>query len=381
MTLLAAGKYVRTIALSLTVLSVLYIGAFVYQLGARVPAEYWIYETQIVKRELLAQHRNKKKILFVGGSSTFFGIDAGRIEQSLGIHTLNLGVSIGRPFAVMVNEIAPYLESGDIVIFPLEYEHYRSETSYTEWFTNQVMAWDPDYFWQLNAAEKARFMFSVLPQRVLLGVMIKTAGSYIDSVQARQLKPPTQILRLVHEAWSQPNYSPSKMYSFLNNDPHGDAIMRTPEPTVVSTEDPYELDLDFIDSGYFWSALQEFVAGCRSKGVLVYFAWPPVVKGKLDFHSPRVKRAVTEIMGRLKGMAIPFLGTPSNFQYDSGDFTDSLYHLSLQGRAEHTSRLLGYLMKEQGVFLVNEDPRSTNTSSLGTAHLGITNNGTATVSP
>ena len=224
-------------------------------------------------------------------------------------------------------------------------------------------------------------MFSVLPQRVLLGVMIKTAGSHIDSVQARQLKPPPQILRLVHEAWSQPNFSPSKMYSFLNNDRHGDAIMRTPEPTVVSTEDPYELDLDFIDSGYFWSALQEFVAGCRSKGVLVYFAWPPVVKGKLDFHSPRVKRAVTEIMGHLQGMAIPFLGTPSNFQYDSGDFTDSLYHLSLQGRAEHTSRLLGYLMKEQGVFLVNEDPRSTNTSSLGTAHLGITNNGTATVSP
>lgn len=380
MTLLTAGKYVSAIALSLTVLSVLYIGTFVYQLGAHVPAEYWIYETQIVKRELLAQHRGKKKILFVGGSSTFFGIDAGRIEQSLGIHTLNLGVSIGRPFDVIVNEIAPYLQMGDIVILPLEYEHYRSETTYTEWFSNQMMAWDPDYFWQLNVAEKVRFMFSVLPQRVFLGVITKAAGSYIDSVKARELKPSTQILRLVHEAWSQPNYSPSKMYSFLNNDRHGAAIMRTPEPTVVSTGDPYELDLDFIESRYFWSTLQEFVLGCRSKGISVYFAWPPVVKGKLDFHSPRVKRAVAEIMRRMQDMAIPFLGTPSNFQYDIEDFTDSLYHLTREGRTEHTSRLLGYLMKEQGVSVVNE-AGSTNTSSLGTAHMGITNSGTATVSP
>lgn len=381
MTLLTAGKYVGTIALSLTVLSALYIGAFVYQLGAHVPAEYWIYETQIVKRDLLAQHRGKKKILFVGGSSTFFGIDAERIEQSLGIHTLNLGVSIGRPVAVMVNEIAPYLQLGDIVIFPLEYEQYRSETTYTEWFTNQMMAWDPDYFWQLNVAEKVRFMFSVLPQRVLLGVITKAAGSYIDSVRARALKPSTQILQLVHEAWSQPNYSPSKMYSFLNNDRHGAAIMRTSEPTVVSTEDPYELDLDFIESRYFWSTLQEFVAGCRSKGISVYFAWPPVVKGKLDFHSPRVKRAVAEIMRRMQDMAIPFLGTPSDFQYVIEDFTDSLYHLTLQGRTEHTSRLLGYLMKEQGLSVVNEAAGSTNTSSLGTAHVGITNSGPATVSP
>jgi hypothetical protein len=83
----------------------------------------------------------------------------------------------------------------------------------------------------------------------------------------------------------------------------------------------------------------------------------------------------------MQDIAIPFLGTPSDFQYVIEDFTDSLYHLTLQGRTEHTSRLLGYLMKEQGLSVVNEAAGSTNTSSLGTAHVGSTNSGPATVSP
>lgn len=370
-----------TIALSLSVLSVVYIGVFVYQLGALVPAEYWIYETQIVKHELLAQHRDKRKILFAAGSSAFFGIDSGRIEQALGIHTLNLGISIGRPFDVIVKEITPYVQSGDIVIFPLEYEQYRSATTYTDWFTNQMMAWNPGYFWQLNTTEKTRFMFSVLPQRVLLGVITKVAGSNFESVQARELKPPTDILGLIRAAWSQPHYRPQKMYSFLNNDRHGDAIIRTPEPVVVSTEDPYELDLDFIESSYFWSTLQDFVAQCRAKGVSVYIAWPPVVNGKLDFHSTRVTRAVREITRHTQEMGIPFLGNPSDFQYDIGHFTDELYHLTVQGRAEHTTRLLGYLMNEQRVFRANEHASATKTASHGTAHLGLTNRTNTPLSP
>ena len=80
MTLSAAGKYLGIIALSLSVLSFLYIGAFVYQLCSLFPAEYWIYETQIVKRELLAAHRDKRKILFVAGSQPIFAIGVGLVD-------------------------------------------------------------------------------------------------------------------------------------------------------------------------------------------------------------------------------------------------------------------------------------------------------------
>lgn len=111
-------KYVGVIALTLVLLALLYSGAFFYQLGALVSAEYWIHDAQILKRDLLAQNREKQKLLFVAGSSAFFGIDSDRIEQVLGISTINVGVSMNRPFDYILKEIAPYIAPGDIVVLP-----------------------------------------------------------------------------------------------------------------------------------------------------------------------------------------------------------------------------------------------------------------------
>jgi hypothetical protein len=139
-------KYVGVIALTLVLLALLYSGAFFYQLSALVSAEYWIHDAQIVKRYLLAQNREKRKLLFVGGSSAFFGIDSKRVEQVLGISTINVGVSMNRPFDFILKEIAPYIASGDIVVLPLEYGNYSPGTPYSDWLTNQIMAWGPGLF-------------------------------------------------------------------------------------------------------------------------------------------------------------------------------------------------------------------------------------------
>lgn len=339
-------KYVGVIALTLVLLALLYSSAFFYQLGALVSAEYWIHDAQIVKRDLLAQNREKQKLLFVAGSSAFFGIDSDRIERVLGISTINMGMSMNRPFDFMLKEIAPYIAPGDIVVLPLEYGYYSPGVPYTEWLTSQIMAWDPDYFRDLEPREKLEFMFSVVPQRVLLGAITKAMGERLESVRARRLKIPQEILSLVRDAWSQPDYHPEKIYSFLNIDPHGDARLRTPEAPRPFSKDPYELDVDFVESTYFWGNLRDFVLSCHARDIAVYIAWPPVVKNELDFTSPRVSNSIRQITGRLHDMRIPILGHPSDFQYDARWFTDHIYHLTPEGRAEHTTRLLSYLMAE-----------------------------------
>lgn len=343
-------KYVGVIALTLVLLALLYSGAFFYQLGALVSAEYWIHDAQILKRDLLAQNREKQKLLFVAGSSAFFGIDSDRIEQALGISTINMGLSMNRPFDFMLKEIAPYIAPGDIVVLPLEYGYYSPGVPYTEWLTNQIMAWEPDYFRHLEPREKLEFMFSVLPQRVLLGAITKAMGERLESVRARRLKNPQEILSLVRDAWNHPDYHPEKIYSFLNIDPHGDARLRTPEPPRPFSKDPYELDVDFVESTYFWGNLRDFVVSCRARDIDVYIAWPPVVKGRLDFNSPRVSHYLREITGRMNELGASILGKPSEFQYGPEFFTDNIYHLTSQGRAEHTSRLLGSLRGEPAVF-------------------------------
>jgi|GEM_PF-1818071 len=350
MTMSLPTRYLGTIALTLALGAVFYIGTFLYQIGALVSAEYWIYDAQVVKHELLARNQDKNKLIFAAGSSAFFGIDSQRVEQALGMPTINLGLHIGRPVHFLLNEMTPYLKRGDVVVLPLEYEHYRSMTPYSDWFTNQVMAWYPEYFWQLETTEKLRFLRSVLPQRVLLGVLAKLMGDHLERVQSRERKNPSDILRLVHAAWNNHAHQPDKMYSFLNLDPHGDAIVSTPEQPLEYSGNPYKLDLDFIESGYFWGALQEFFVNCQARGIQVYITWPPTMKDRLDLTSPRIQPSVRAIADKVRKLGIPILGNPSDFQYDAELFTGSIYHLTPQGRAEHTNRLLSYLAAEPGAL-------------------------------
>ena len=120
MTMSLPTRYLGTIALTLALGAVFYIGTFLYQIGALVSAEYWIYDAQVVKHELLARNQDKNKLIFAAGSSAFFGIDSQRVEQALGMPTINLGLHIGRPVHFLLNEMTPYLKRGDVVVLPLE---------------------------------------------------------------------------------------------------------------------------------------------------------------------------------------------------------------------------------------------------------------------
>lgn len=346
MTITLPTKYLATIALTFAIGSLAYVGAFLYQMGALVSAEYWLHDAQVVKHELLAQHRDQKKIIFAAGSSAFFGINSHQVEQALGIPTINLGLHIGRPVHSLLGEMAPYLRRGDIVVLPLEFEHYRSTTPYSPWFTNQIMAWNPDYFWQLEIAEKLKFLRSVLPQRVLLGVMAKLTGESLERVRTRTLSAPDEILARVRAAWNNKDHHPDKMFSFLNLNPQGDAIVSTPEHPLEYHGNPYKLDLDYVEPAYFWNALQDFFLNCQARGIQVYLAWPPTMKNRLDLASPRLQNSVRAIVGKAHTLGLPILGTPADFQYDDDLFTGSIYHLTPQGKAEHTRRLVGHLMAE-----------------------------------
>ncbi len=340
------ARYLGTVALTVLVGALLYLGGFLYQMGALVSAEYWLYDAQVVKQELLAKHRERSKIIFTAGSSAFFGIDSQEIERRSGIPTINLGLHIGRPVHILLSEMVPYLTRGDIVILPLEYEHYRGETPYTDWFTNQIMTWHPDYFWQLDTTEKLKFVRSVLPQRVLVGVLTKLMGDHLERVRTRALKSPEEILDRIRAAWNNPDHHPDKMFSFLNLNPHGDAIMTTPESALEYTGNPYQLDLDFVEPEYFWSTLQDFFANAQARGVQVYIAWPPTMKSKLDLTSPRLHNTVQAIANKVRKLGIPILGAPSDYQYNADMFTGNIYHLTSQGKAEHTNRLLDRIKKE-----------------------------------
>lgn len=339
-------RYLGTIVLIFSLGILTYTLAFFYQMGAHVSAEYWLHDAQVVKQELLAQRQHQNKIIFSAGSSAFFGIDSQEVEKRLGVPTLNLGLHIGRPVHFLMAEMVPYLTRGDIVVLPLEFEHYRAATPYTDWFTNQVMSWYPDYFWQLDVTEKLKFLRSVPPQRVAMGVLTKLLGEHLDRVRSRALKAPEEILDLVRTAWNSRDHHPDKMFSFLNLSTRGDAIVSAPEAPLQYVGNPYLLDRDFVEPAYFWGTLQDFFVTAQARGIQVYITWPPTMKAKLDLASPRMQNTIQAIVNKVRQLGIPILGAPSDFQYPDDHFTGSIYHLTSQGRAEHTNRLIDQMKRE-----------------------------------
>ena len=203
----------------------MYVALFVLQLGARTGAEYWMYDAEIVKHHLANAQAKKNKVLFLGGSSVWFGIDTGLVQETLGIETINLGLHAMRPLDRILNEVRPVLRPGDTIIMPLEFEFYMIDTPYNEWYVNEIMAGEPELFWTWNWPEKISFFFSVPPMRVFEGVTTRLFANRVANINQRiPGHPPEQVIASIQETWAK-GALPEENYTFRNINHHGDAIV------------------------------------------------------------------------------------------------------------------------------------------------------------
>ena len=203
----------------------MYVALFVLQLGARTGAEYWMYDAEIVKHHLANAQAKKNKVLFLGGSSVWFGIDTGLVQETLGIQTINLGLHAMRPLDRILNEVRPVLRPGDTIIMPLEFEFYMIDTPDNEWYVNEIMAGEPELFWTWNWPEKISFFFSVPPMRVFEGVTTRLFANRVANINQRiPGHPPEQVIASIQETWAK-GALPEENYTFRNINHHGDAIV------------------------------------------------------------------------------------------------------------------------------------------------------------
>jgi len=333
------GMRVLRFSMGAAILSIvawsIYVTVFLVQLGVPTTAEYWLHDAQVVKDYLLKTQTENKKVLIVGGSSVWFGIDAGELEKTLGVTSINLGLHAMLPLDRLIKQVGPALRRGDTVIMPLEYEYYTFDTPYTDWYVNQIMAEDAASFWNLNGFEKVRFVIAVPPTRVLEGLLTKIFSDRLNMVRRRQSRQnPEEVVAIMRRNWKQ-NTMPEDAYSFQNIDSHGDAIMSRGSFGT----DSHSLKGSLAQS-YPWNTLHAFAGYCVDRQVHLMIGWPPMVKGMVDFDSRRVKQNVQVIRQNLSQLGIPILGLPSEFQYDRRLFSDSAYHLTHEGRTLHTQHML-----------------------------------------
>ena len=265
-----ALRYLGYIAATCGLLGLVHILLFVYQLGSPVAAEYWLYETEVVKRYFV-QQINGPKVVILGGSSALFGIDASMMEKALGVPTINMSLHAGLAIDYMLDEAKPFLRPGDTVLLCLEYERYSLTSPYDQWFLEQVMTWNVEYFWRLNILEKSNFLKAVPLQRIVAGAVLKLLDT---DARARQKRPLKSDDKVVAE-YLHGNKARRLQYSVANMDANGDMVWT--QGSFHGTPD-YGLTDKFTYSSYFWETLKIFREYGVHHNIALYVIWPATVR-------------------------------------------------------------------------------------------------------
>lgn len=343
------ARYLVSFAVTLIVIAVLYTGLFVYQLGAPVEAEYWVYDVKIAKL-FLGGRAEGERVVILGGSSALFGIDSGLIERETGMRTVNLAVHAGLSLPYLFEDAKPILRPRDIVIVPLELEYYARDYSDSPnvWFLNNIMAWDPGYFWKLGLLEKARFILAVSAKRVVNGAVARMYEATLRRTHGRLVRDPAAVTREARGFWEAKAYlGAPAVYSLRNLDERGD--MQNNRGTHYTGPWGSLLELPFAYSSKIWGDLESLAAYCRRHDIALFVAWPAITKGPtLDSGNPFVQRNSEEIVRHLEKAGIGALGRPRDYLLDRVYFFDSEYHLNEEGRAIHTQQLLRDLREALG---------------------------------
>ena len=87
----------------------------------------WLVQRYKDKLQLLEQVKGPRRILLVGGSGTYFGVNAQQIQQNLGIPVLNLGLDGNVGLDVLLETFLDNFRPGDIVTLIPEYPLIKSE--------------------------------------------------------------------------------------------------------------------------------------------------------------------------------------------------------------------------------------------------------------
>lgn len=81
------------------------------------------------KKEKMALLIKGPKIIIAAGSSVHFGVSAQMIEEAFQRPSVNYGVMTLLDLDYIIYRLKKVLKEGDILIMPLEYEHYTYDSS------------------------------------------------------------------------------------------------------------------------------------------------------------------------------------------------------------------------------------------------------------
>ena len=282
---------------------------FLVNLGVPCHEELYIKHWLEVKERYASQVG--KKIVFLSGSNTLFGIDAERMEQELNYPVLN-----GGSHAALDEYIFEWgktiLHPGDTVILPLEYGMYERK-NYGYEYMKYICCYDADYFWGTPLSWKLNMVY-----RADLKSFVKLS-----------------IKSFLQPLVEDPTFAYNSKFLNANGDmTNNRKENRQANETLIAGIFPQV----FMGGGLAQQKIEiisDFICWCRENQIEVYAAWPAYLHDDREFHDFDLE-TVQKIKEFYQSRNVEIVGEYQESLYPVEYFYDTSYHLTDEGKQIRT---------------------------------------------
>jgi hypothetical protein len=256
------------------------------------------------------------KIVFIGGSSVHWGINAEEAGRALRRQGLNFGTFAALGPELILWEARKVLNRGDVAVLAFEYNMY-SERRLTSDAISYALGCEQSFLTAMTPAQFVRTALASDPSR------------------------PFQVLR-----WSLRTAGDEAAIGPLARSEHGDpaaSSFRDASSDIQERLKLYQpLTIRVEEDSALSRAIEKFGVWAAGHGVSVYATWPNTIA----FDAYKDDPAFNEIRTLYAGKGIKLLGDPQVAMYPAALFHDTQYHLSRAGIEKRTRDLLAVLIDE-----------------------------------
>jgi hypothetical protein len=274
----------------------------------------------VINKLALVKNSPSPKIIFVGGSGTYSGLDSRWICAEIKSPVVNMGIYAGIGVLPLLHLIEPYLKANDVVVIIPEYGLIHSDLLNT----------DKTRKWLLSASPLASlgryYSLSSASLRNLLCDLAELSTSKLGAL-------PQTLLSRSFEGY----YKSEKVM-----DQFGDMTDQAQFDKLPSDK--------LLDRGIVYSrkpidpeairALNTFAQSAGRSGCKVFFIFAAFPEEEYKLNRDYFDAIYRQIQLEVN---IPILGAPHDFLYPYQYFQDSVNHLSAEGKTLRTRKVLELL--------------------------------------
>jgi hypothetical protein len=309
-----------------------------------ISSEYWLRELIIIKEQQAALLKSPK-LVFLGGSSTLFGIDAKQVENAIGTPVMNMGLHGGMSASRILSIGRDVLNPGDTVVLLLEYPHYSCDgDAWDGWRVRSALTWDREQFSALPLSDRVGAVFASDDPWLMYDILWNGARSIVIPSRYTDRADALAQKNVIWSRYQSGKYLPSEFrYSAYNIDDRGDILNNEKAaydgPGVAATA-PGKLCPDIH------ALLQRFVADMAVRHVRVVIAHTPyLVEGR---PAAGWQQAEADFDAGIHSLGLTLIDRRERLFFPRRYFFNTRLHLTDEGRHVRTN-LLTEDLKRAGI--------------------------------